>query len=156
MRVLVTGGTGYIGSTAVEILLSQGYEISILDDCSMGHADTVPTGVRFVQGTLLNPAEVADALTGDFANLTPNSNFEYWIYKQTTINGVARGANTPSSDNLDWTEVYKVPTASGGSVGTPFTNEGIYYVYQQNNAGNYISLGSYVGPERQDNNYRYT
>jgi len=64
MRVLVTGGTGYIGSTAVEILLSQGYEISILDDCSMGHADTVPAGVRFVQGTLLKPAEVADALTG--------------------------------------------------------------------------------------------
>ena len=64
MRVLVTGGTGYIGSTAVEILLSQGYEISILDDCSMGHADTVPAGVRFVQGTLLNPTEVADALTG--------------------------------------------------------------------------------------------
>lgn len=64
MRVLVTGGTGYIGSTAVEILLSQGYEISILDDCSMGHADTVPAGVRFVQGTLLNSAEVADALTG--------------------------------------------------------------------------------------------
>ena len=30
MRVLVTGGTGYIGSTAVDILLEQGYEISIL------------------------------------------------------------------------------------------------------------------------------
>ena len=64
MRVLVTGGTGYIGSTAVEILLTQGYEISILDDCSMGHADTVPAGVRFIQGTLLNPLEVADALQG--------------------------------------------------------------------------------------------
>ena len=64
MRVLVTGGTGYIGSTAVEILLSQGYEISILDDCSMGHADTVPAGVRFVQGSLLNANEVADALQG--------------------------------------------------------------------------------------------
>ena len=64
MRVLVTGGTGYIGSTAVEILLGQGIEISILDDCSMGHADTVPAGVRFIQGSLLNAAEVADALTG--------------------------------------------------------------------------------------------
>jgi UDP-glucose 4-epimerase len=64
MRVLVTGGTGYIGSTAVEILLTQGFEISILDDCSMGHADTVPAGVRFVKGSLLNRAEVADALTG--------------------------------------------------------------------------------------------
>ena len=64
MRVLVTGGTGYIGSTAVEILLTQGFEISILDDCSMGHADTVPSGVRFVNGSLLNVDEVADALTG--------------------------------------------------------------------------------------------
>jgi UDP-glucose 4-epimerase len=64
MRVLVTGGTGYIGSTAVEILLGQGYEISILDDCSTGHADTVPAGVRFIQGSLLNADEVADALTG--------------------------------------------------------------------------------------------
>jgi UDP-glucose 4-epimerase len=64
MRVLVTGGTGYIGSTAVEILLGQGFEISILDDCSMGHADTVPAGVRFIQGSLLNASEVADALTG--------------------------------------------------------------------------------------------
>ena len=63
MRVLVTGGTGYIGSTAVEILLTQGFEISILDDCSMGHADTVPAGVRFVNGSLLNVSEVADALT---------------------------------------------------------------------------------------------
>jgi UDP-glucose 4-epimerase len=64
MRVLVTGGTGYIGSTAVEILLTQGFEISIIDDCSTGHADTVPAGVRFVQGSLLNSAEVAEALTG--------------------------------------------------------------------------------------------
>jgi UDP-glucose 4-epimerase len=64
MRVLVTGGTGYIGSTAAEILLTQGFDISILDDCSMGHADTVPAGVRFVQGSLLNVDEVADALTG--------------------------------------------------------------------------------------------
>lgn len=64
MRVLVTGGTGYIGSTAVEILLQQGFEISILDDCSTGHADTAPAGVRFIQGSLLNPSEVADALTG--------------------------------------------------------------------------------------------
>ena len=64
MRVLVTGGTGYIGSTAVEILLNQGFEISILDDCSMGHADTVPAGVRFIQGSLLNVGEVAEALSG--------------------------------------------------------------------------------------------
>ena len=64
MRVLVTGGTGYIGSTAVDILLSQGYEISILDDCSTGHADTVPAGVSFIQGSLLIAGDLAQALVG--------------------------------------------------------------------------------------------
>ena len=63
MRVLVTGGTGYIGATAVEIMRAEGFEISILDDCSTGHADTAPAGVRFIQGSLLNPAEVAAALS---------------------------------------------------------------------------------------------
>lgn len=64
MRVLVTGGTGYIGSTAVDILLSQGYEISILDDCSTGHTDTVPAGISFIQGSLLNAGDLAQALVG--------------------------------------------------------------------------------------------
>ena len=64
MRVLVTGGTGYIGSTAVDILLTKGYEISILDDCSMGHADAAPAGVSFIQGSLLNAADLAQALVG--------------------------------------------------------------------------------------------
>jgi UDP-glucose 4-epimerase len=64
MRVLVTGGTGYIGSTAVEILTSRGFEISILDDCSTGHADSAPASARFIQGSLLNLTDIADALTG--------------------------------------------------------------------------------------------
>lgn len=64
MHVLVTGGTGFIGSTAVEILLKQGYEISILDDCSTGHSDCVPDGVRFIQGSLLNTTDLAEALQG--------------------------------------------------------------------------------------------
>lgn len=64
MNILITGGAGYIGATAVEIMRGQGYEISILDDCSTGHADTIPKDVRFVRGSLLNPSEIADALTG--------------------------------------------------------------------------------------------
>jgi UDP-glucose 4-epimerase len=64
MKVLITGGTGYIGATAVEIMRKLGYEISILDDCSTGHADTVPAGVSFIAGSLLNPSEVAQALAG--------------------------------------------------------------------------------------------
>jgi UDP-glucose 4-epimerase len=64
MHVLVTGGAGYIGSTAVDILLSQGHEISVLDDCSTGHADSLPTGIDFIQGSILNSDDVAKALRG--------------------------------------------------------------------------------------------
>src|SRR5665811_236665 len=63
MRILVTGGAGYIGSTAVEMLRRERFEISILDDCSTGHADSLPFGVRFVQGSLLNSVDIAEALS---------------------------------------------------------------------------------------------
>jgi UDP-glucose 4-epimerase len=64
MRVLVTGGAGYIGSIAVEILMQQGHEISILDDCSTGHANSVPASARFIQGSILDSEQVAAALAG--------------------------------------------------------------------------------------------
>ena len=64
MRVLVTGGAGYIGATAVEILTAQGYEVGVFDDCSTGHADNVPQGITFIQGSLLNRHEIAQALEG--------------------------------------------------------------------------------------------
>lgn len=43
-------------------MLGQGFDITVLDDCSTGHADSVPESVRFVRGSLLNPKELADAL----------------------------------------------------------------------------------------------
>jgi UDP-glucose 4-epimerase len=64
MRLLVTGGAGYIGSIAVEMLLREGFEISVLDDCSTGHVDSLPFGVHFIQGSILSPTDMAKALTG--------------------------------------------------------------------------------------------
>ena len=64
MRILVTGGAGYIGSIAVEMLRNSEFDISILDDCSTGHADSVPAGTRFIEGSLLNRSDIADALAG--------------------------------------------------------------------------------------------
>ena len=64
MKVLITGGAGYIGATAVEIMRTQGYEITVLDDCSTGHSDTVPSGISFIAGSLLTPSDVAQALSG--------------------------------------------------------------------------------------------
>jgi len=64
MRVLVTGGAGYIGSTAVDILLSQGYKISVIDDCSTGHEDSLPAGINFIKGSILSDEDLDRALHG--------------------------------------------------------------------------------------------
>jgi UDP-glucose 4-epimerase len=52
MRLLVTGGAGYIGSVVADLLLSQGHEVVVLDDLSTGHADAVPAAATFVTGNI--------------------------------------------------------------------------------------------------------
>ena len=56
MRLLVTGGAGYIGSVVAAKLIAAGHEVTVLDDLSTGHADAVPDGATFVQGTLRDDA----------------------------------------------------------------------------------------------------
>jgi UDP-glucose 4-epimerase len=62
MRLLVTGGAGYIGSVVAAQLLEAGHEVVVLDDLSTGHADAVPAGATFVRGTIRDAA--ADVLAG--------------------------------------------------------------------------------------------
>jgi len=47
MRVLVTGGAGYIGSVCAEELLLQGHEVTVVDNLSTGHREAVPEGASF-------------------------------------------------------------------------------------------------------------
>ncbi|MFC5747095.1 UDP-glucose 4-epimerase GalE [Actinomadura rugatobispora] len=62
MKLLVTGGAGYIGSVVSAQLLEAGHEVVVLDDLSTGHADAVPEGARLVRGTLRD--EAAGVLEG--------------------------------------------------------------------------------------------
>ena len=57
MRLLVTGGAGYIGSVVAALLAHSGHEVVVLDDLSTGHADAVPAGTRLVLGTVQDRAE---------------------------------------------------------------------------------------------------
>jgi UDP-glucose 4-epimerase len=50
MRLLVTGGAGYIGSVCAARLVEAGHDVVILDDLSTGHRDAVPAGCRLVEG----------------------------------------------------------------------------------------------------------
>ena len=56
MRLLVTGGAGYIGSVVAAQLVAAGHEVVVLDDLSTGHADAVPAGAVFIRGDLRNDA----------------------------------------------------------------------------------------------------
>jgi UDP-glucose 4-epimerase len=66
MRVLVTGGAGYLGSVCAAHLLEQGYDVVVLDDLSTGHRDAVPEGATFVEGDITHDAEpiLADGVDG--------------------------------------------------------------------------------------------
>ena len=49
MRVLVTGGAGFIGSHVAEELLSRGHEVAAVDDLSSGSRENVPDGAHFYE-----------------------------------------------------------------------------------------------------------
>ena len=59
MRVLVTGGAGFIGSHVVEALLLQGAEVAVVDDLSSGRRENLPAGARFFEQDLRDAEGVA-------------------------------------------------------------------------------------------------
>jgi UDP-glucose 4-epimerase len=61
MRILVTGGAGYIGSHAVRLFLARGHDVMVYDNLSAGHRAAVPAG-RLVVGDLAETARLEQAL----------------------------------------------------------------------------------------------
>jgi UDP-glucose 4-epimerase len=62
LRILITGGAGYIGSITAEALLDAGHQVAVLDDLSTGHRAAVPEGARLQVGTYGDAAVAADLL----------------------------------------------------------------------------------------------
>ncbi len=62
MKLLVTGGAGYVGSVCAQVLLEEGHEVVVVDDLSTGNADAVPAGARFVHDDMV---AAAPGLLGD-------------------------------------------------------------------------------------------
>jgi UDP-glucose 4-epimerase len=62
VRLLVTGGAGYVGSVCAKVLLDQGHQVVIVDDRSTGNADAIPAGAEFIDGDMV--ALARDLLPG--------------------------------------------------------------------------------------------
>ncbi len=65
MRILVTGGAGYIGSIVTETLIAEGEEVIVFDNLSQGHRAAVHPQAQFVKGDLQDVATL-DALFDEF------------------------------------------------------------------------------------------
>lgn len=54
MKILVTGGAGYIGSITNSILLNEGFNLIVVDNLKNGFRENLPKGIEFLNGSILN------------------------------------------------------------------------------------------------------
>ena len=64
MRVLVTGGAGFIGSALTRVLLEEQHEVTVLDNLSKGFRTLVPADARFIEGDLADAERLPGWLRG--------------------------------------------------------------------------------------------
>ncbi|MFV0535324.1 MAG: UDP-glucose 4-epimerase GalE [Cumulibacter sp.] len=57
MRLLVTGGAGYIGSICTKLLLDAGHSVVVVDDLSTGHRDAVDQRAEFIEAQVHDAAD---------------------------------------------------------------------------------------------------
>jgi UDP-glucose 4-epimerase len=66
MKLLVTGGAGYIGSIVASHLLGDGHEVTVLDNLERGHRGAIPVGAQLIEADLLDREAVKRAVRGGF------------------------------------------------------------------------------------------
>ena len=64
MRVCVTGGAGFIGSSLTKVLLEEQHEVTVLDNLSKGFRTLVPADARFIEGDLRDEERLPGWLRG--------------------------------------------------------------------------------------------
>jgi nucleoside-diphosphate-sugar epimerase len=89
MKILVTGGAGFIGSSIADALIAEGHEVRILDDLSTGYRENVPTEAELLVGDVADAAAVEKAVAG----------IEQ-VFHQAAHRAVLRSVNDPVATDL--------------------------------------------------------
>jgi UDP-glucose 4-epimerase len=131
VKVLVTGGAGYIGSVVTHALVEAGHRVVVLDDLSTGFADTIPPGVEFHRlpvhqaGQVLTPGAGFDGVLHFAAKIEVAESVarpdRYWdvnVGGTMALLGAVRAAGTPrlifSSTGSMYDPASVVPLPGGG------------------------------------------
>ena len=131
-RILVTGGAGYIGSTATAILVDRGYEVVVLDDMSTGHPNAVDSRATTIQGSLLDPDALRSALVGcqaviHFAgkSLVGESVEKPELYHHVNVDGTANLLDAMAIHGIDKIVFSSSAATYGQPVDNPITEESV-------------------------------
>lgn len=141
MKVLVTGGAGFIGSNLVDALISKGYEVGIIDDFSTGKRSNVNTKATLYEVSLhkASTEELVEILTGyekvfhtaAFARVQP-SIVDPILFNEVNVNGtlnllfactkagVKRVVYSASSSAYGNTEIFPTPETAGTDPMSPY------------------------------------
>lgn len=84
MKAVVTGGAGFIGSHLVDALLSDGHDVTIVDDLSNGRAEQVAPRATMVEGDVADAELVASAVAGAEV-----------VFHQAALGSVRRSVDAP-------------------------------------------------------------
>ncbi len=76
MKVLVTGGAGYIGSIVTEHLLNNGYDVTVFDNLERGHREALDPRATFIEGDLRHANVVHEAM----ARVKPDAVMHFAAY----------------------------------------------------------------------------
>ncbi|HVJ08095.1 MAG TPA: UDP-glucose 4-epimerase GalE [Acidisarcina sp.] len=63
MKILVTGGAGYIGGTVANLLMQQGHTVTVYDNLCHSRREMVPAGVTFIEGDVADRAQLEKLFT---------------------------------------------------------------------------------------------
>ena len=65
MRILITGGAGYIGSHVCNLLLDKGFKVTVIDNLITGNKELVPKKAKLIIADIADEKKIEDVITNE-------------------------------------------------------------------------------------------